>query len=216
MIKNKHLIIFGLLIIIAGLTIITNWRFKNWQNGFNGGSLLEPLGLNVDEMQEISSAEETAFKKFTSQDSKLTISYPIDWVVLEQQEIIQAMAPKTWKEKYNLQTLLFALKTNDESAQLVVYKGNFGLDAQGIIEEVKKTTKDQGWKMNIVSSEVEEKKAVFEAEYETSSGALFLSKEKILIAGDEAYLITALVSKTNWLSLAEEINAMIDSVSIID
>jgi len=214
-IKKKHLIIFALLVVIAGLTAITNLRFKNWQNNFNGGSFLEPLRLNVDEIQKISSIEETSLKKFSSPDGNLIVDYPADWVAIEQPEIIQAMSPEDWKEKYNLQTLLFALKTNDESAQLVAYKGTFGLTTEEIIEEIKKTTQDQGWKMNIVSSEVKEKKAVFEAEYETSSGALFHSKEKVLIAEDEAYLITALVSETSWQETKDDIDKIINSATII-
>ena len=105
---------------------------------------------------------------------------------------------------------MFALKTNDESALLVVYKGTFGLTAKEILEEMKKTAQNQGWKMNIVSSEVDEKKAVFEAEYETSGGLLFHSKEKIIIAGNKAYLITVLISKGSWINLTEEINSIIN------
>jgi len=146
----------------------------------------------------------------------LTIDYPVDWVAIEQQEIIGAMAPETWKEKYSLQALLFALNTNDESAQLVAYKGTFGLTIREIIEEIKKTTQDQGWKMNIVSLEVDEKKAVFEAKYETSGGLLFRSKEKILIAGDEAYLVTALVSETSWLGAEKNIDKIVNSATIIE
>ena len=88
--KKKHLIIFGLLAVIAGLVIITNWRFKKWQDDFSGKSLLEPLGFDVNEIGKISSAEETPLKRFSSPDGNLTIDYPVDWVAIEQQEIIGA------------------------------------------------------------------------------------------------------------------------------
>jgi len=44
---------------------------------------------------------------------------------------------------------------------------------------------------------------------------LFHSKEKVLIAEDEAYLITALVSETSWQETKDDIDKIINSATII-
>ena len=210
---KKSLIIFCLLLIILGLVAITNRRFR----GLNEKLSSELLELNFDEIEEAYSAKEAPLQRFSSQYGKLTIDYPLDWAAMEQQEIIGAMAPETWREKYGLRTLLFAMQINNGSSQLVAYKGNFGgLGVRGIIEEIKGASQNQGWKMNVVSSEVEEKKAVFEAKYETSDGLLFHSKEKILINGNEAYLITALSLEEDWQEARDNIDKIVDSAIVLD
>lgn len=211
--KNKFLIVSGIFAIIIGLVMITNWRFKNWQDGFKPEQLLKLPDLG--KIDDLSSQQETISQKFTSKDGKLTIDYPVDWAALEQQEIIGAMAPEAWVEKYGLQTLLFALKTDGESGQLIVYRGAFGLTAEEIIKEIKQLTEERSWKMDIISSEIKEKEAVFEAKYQTSDNFFFHSKEKILSDKDDSYIISVIVPEQNWLTTKDDIDKIINSATII-
>lgn len=212
--KNKFLIISCIFAIIIGLVVITNWRFKNWQDGFSRESLLKLPDLGG--IDDLSSSQETTSQKFISKDGRLVIDYPADWAALEQQEIISAMAPEIWVEKYGLQTLLFALTTDGKSGQLIVYKGNFGgLTAKEIIGEIKQITEERGWKMDIVSSEIKENGAVFEAKYQTSDNFFFHSKEKILTNQNESYIISVIVPEQNWLGAKEDIDKILNSAIIV-
>lgn len=218
--KKNIFIAIGLLVFALGLASTTAWRMKKWEGGLGKENIFksETFGLQnlSEQLGKISPASEETFQEFISPDGKFRIKYPLGWLAITQKDILDALTPEEWMQKYNLQTLLLASAAQEEeSGQLIVYEGNFDLSIEEIIEEMKKIVGSYGWEMKIMESDIKENEGIFEAGYQIPDSPNLRSKEKILRNGREVFLITFMVPENVWPDLTEEINYVINSAELL-
>jgi len=161
---------------------------------------------------------------FISLDGKIKMTYSSDWNSLPTNLFLGKDIPNDLKEKYKLETLLFAQKAkNEEFAQLVVMGGIY--DSKENVEKninmMEKNNQKNGWKMEIINFNKNDD-ITYEAKYEKEGGVSFHSKEKVVfLPPDEegekkAYFFALVVYEQNWQDFKQEIENIINSIQVID
>ena len=196
--------------------LLNKWQSGNWEENLLQNVLPKLKSIEPGESPGFSSSISSDYKEFTSPDGKLKIQYPSSWFDIENESLFAAATPKEWQEKYNLKTLFLAqyFKT-DGFAQLMVQEGVFDIVPQEIIEEMKKMNRKQELNMEIVKSDIQDDKAVFEARYLTANSPNLYSKEEILLVGEKTYLIAFITLEKDWPEFSEETNLLLSSVQIV-
>lgn len=204
-------IIFGFLVLILALGAVSFWQAPDLSNP-------ESLQTIVPKLQEISAlgnkAGEDQYQKFTSSDGKFKIEYPSGWLALKDENLLRAMVPQEWFEKYELKTLILAQNFNGGFAQMTVYKGIFDISIKEIFEKMTETNKANGWTIEVIKMEDGENEGLFEGKYKNQAGALLYSKEKILMAENEGYLISVFAPEKDWQASEEIIDKILNSAII--
>jgi len=216
--KKNILIISGIFLVILALAVISNRRLEKLQNNLKEGTTFELESLGLEGLKEIpSAATESKTQMFISPDGKLQIEYPADFMVVGEGGALMGLTPEPWADKYNLETLFFTAKMQGEGlTQLIVYRGNFNITIPEIVSEMKNLNEEQGLQTEIISSDFQEKRGVFEARYKTPQGYIIHSREKILVSEDnEVFLIAGLAAETNWPQSRQTIDKILNSATII-
>lgn len=164
--------------------------------------------------------DEITFKKFITPDKNIQIKYPDHWFKAEG-EILKDLfpIPRHIKEKYDFTTLL-VVKDIDIYGVLTLMINRLTADTPLGFDDVIRVIKDintpQGVEINILSSEIKENKAIFEAIYKRDNERL-RSKEKILFLEQEqkVFLVTFLAPEKMWKDTQELRNKIINSAQII-
>jgi len=205
---KKIYIVFGFLMLIAVMLLLNRWQSSDWQK-----SLLQNA---LPELKTINSATTSDYKEFLSSDGKFKITYPDSWLITENQSLLSAMALKDWQEKYGLKTL-FMVQTfqTGKFAQLMVQEGVFDLSAEEIIKAMKTINQKQDLNMEIVKSETQDDKTIFEARYSTANSPALYSKEEILSAEEKTYLIAFITLEKDLPDFSAEIDAIFNSVEVV-
>lgn len=233
--KKSYLIILGLFGTVLLLTIISFWRLREI-----GGSLgieglsefeeVEPKQLEeiIREIREGTSVKvgsnKVGSKEFISPDGKLKMEYPIDWSEIKDEKILEQILPKEEIEKYGLKNLFLAQKL--QAGKYVQLKVNEitlkeADNIETLIEGMKESNLQQGWKMEIINLDIEEETAIFEAKYEKPERLKIYSKEKILIVAPErdnkkAFLVVLLSFGEDWEELQKEADEILHSVHLVN
>ena len=97
----------------------------------------------------------------------------------------------------------------------MVQEGVFDISPGEIIEEMKKNNQKQELNMEIVKSDIQNDKTIFEAKYLMTSSPNLYSKEAVIFAGDRTYLIAFVSMENDWPEFAEEAGAIINSAVIV-
>jgi len=212
----KIILILLLVIILAGITIKFFW--KEYQEKMKGTTFSEGLSKIQSILPEeiFEEGGEYSYKQFQSADKKLAARYPLEWLEITDQKLLQGLFSKEWTEEYQLKTLLFAQGVKGGNFnQLIVSEGIFNLEAEEIIEEMKKNNEVEGWDMEIVKKELE--KGIFEAKYQKTNQIDLHSKEKIILVDEgKAYLAAVIVFDKDWQESAKMAAEIIDSVHLVE
>lgn len=212
---SKIYICFGFLVLIAIMLLLNNWQSRDWQKTIFQNTLSELKTVNPGGLPGFSSTS-SDYEEFASSDGKFKIKYPASWLIVENQGLLTASAPKEWQEKYNLKTLFLAQYFKaDKFAQLMVQEGVFDIPAEDIIEEMKKINQKQDLNMEIVKSDIQDNKTVFEARYFIPNSSNLYSKEEILSIGEKTYLIALIALEKDWQGFNEEIDFIFNSAQIV-
>lgn len=207
MTKRPLYIFFGFASLIVAIWLLSNWQGSNWQKNF-----IKTTGFQPPE--EISyTPTQKGDKEFVSPDGKLKLKYPADWLVFEGNEFLETTVPQDWKEKYDLKTLFLSQKFRaDGFAQIIVYQGSFDFPIEEIIEKMHATNREQGWRVEIIDSDIKEKTGVFETRSAVPQSYALYSKEKIIKEGENnAYLISFIALDKDWQKFAGEADAILES-----
>jgi len=216
-IKNILILSAAFILVVVLVGYFWNQQKKNFEEAASSQDLSQIKPILPE---DILKTGESNYKEFTSPDGKLKIKYPSDWLEIKDEKSLEGIIPEEWKERYNLQTLFFAqeLKTG-EIGQIIVNKGDFDIQIEEIIEEMKKSNQTKGWTMEIINSNLEE--GIFEAKYQKTDHYDLHSKEKILFSdGQEntkkAYLTAFIVFDKDWEKFENKANEVINSVQLVD
>lgn len=211
--KKIFFVFSASLMLILAILFWSAWQKSNFSNTESLKNIIQKL-RNVSP-QNNESAVESQYQEFTNSDGEFKIKYPADWSAINSPEILTALTPLEWAEKYDLRTLFLAQDFTENSfIQLIVYEGNFDISAKEIIEEIKKNNQKQGWSVKIIESDVGETETTFEASYARQGSPNLYSKEKILVVGRQAYLISLIAPEEKWQDFAQEANLAINSAAI--
>ena len=205
--KKSFYVPLGILLFSLLLGFINKW---NWQ------ASQKPLPQNNLESVNTEAANQNNYKEFVAADKNFRINYPAAWFRLEDKNILSAFNSKEWQEKYNLKTIFLAQSFEaGKFAQVVVQEGVFDISPGEIIEEMKKNNQKQELNMEIVKSDIQNDKTIFEAKYLMTSSPNLYSKEAVIFAGDRTYLIAFVSMENDWPEFAEEAGAIINSAVIV-
>ena len=97
----------------------------------------------------------------------------------------------------------------------MVQEGIFDISAGEIIEEMKQINQEQELNMEIVKSDIQDDKTVFEARYLMTNNPNVYSKEEIISLGEKTYLIAFIALEKDWPEFTKEADAVLESVEII-
>lgn len=202
-----------MLILVLGVLAV--WRMPDL-------SSLESLQTALPELQKISSlgnesVEENQYQEFISPDGKFKIEYPSHWLVLKEENLLQALAPPEWAEKYDLKTLFSAQNFwGGKFAQLIIYKGTFEISIEEIFEKMKENNEKRGWAVEVLKSDIKESEGIFEIKSQsTTTNTTIRSKEKILAVEKEAYLISLIALEKDWPDLVKKVDFIINSAQLL-
>lgn len=228
--KKSYLIILGLFGTVLLLGIISSWRLRKLGEslgieGLPGFEEVEPKQLK-EIIREIRKGTSTKVgsKEFISPDGKLKIEYPTDWLEIKDEKVLEQILPKEEIEKYGFKNLFLAQKLQaGKYAQLKVSELTLkeADNIETLIEGMKESNLQQGWKMEIISLDIEEETAIFEAKYEKPERLEIYSKEKILIIVSEqsnkkAFLVVLLSFGAAWEELQKEADEILQSVHLVN
>lgn len=204
---KKIYIFLGFLVLLFTVALTRSWQTNKWETLFKN-----PLPKLESIKQEAGN-----YQEFITQDGKFKIKYPADWFLIKDAEILEATAPEKWQAKHDFRILLLAQRFQTEKfAQLIISEGSFDIKIEEIIEEMKKINQEQGWRVEIVKSDIEEKEGVFEARYLIPNNPALYSKEKIL-SGEKAedktkiYLIAFVALEKDWQEYSEQADFLLNS-----
>ncbi len=213
---KKIYIFLGLLVLIVFLVTVRNWQVKNWE-GLSTDLQPKLESIEVDQLPGFSSTQDASnYREFIAPDGKFKIKYPTGWFLIKDVETMGTTAPQEWKEKYDFQTLLLAQQFQAEKfTQLIISEGSFNIPVEEIIEEMKKINQEQGLKMEIIKSDVEDNKVVFEARYLMANSPNLYSKEEIMSAMEKTYLIAFISFEKDWQEVKGQADFILSSVQIV-
>lgn len=160
-------------------------------------------------------------KDFISPDGKLKLEYTSEWIEIDQKDF-EKFFPESIEKKYNLKTLFAAQKFGLGKVSLLFVKEMLTEKTKTfdeIIDEMEKSNKELGWKMEVFEKEEREKEFVFEARYENKY--INHSKEKMLTLPPEGekktvFLIAYLTFERDWEDLKKEADEIINSAQLIE
>lgn len=153
--------------------------------------------------------------EFISADGKFKADYPANWATVTEGELLEALVPAEWAEKYNLQAIFLAQNFwGGEFTQMVVYKGTFDIAIEEIFKKMQETNEANGWTVEVLESSAYANEGIFEGRYKNQAGTLSHSKEKILINGKEAYWVSFFALEKDWQGLEETIDKILKSATI--
>ena len=211
----KKSVLIPLLIIfvmILGLTFAVYWHFKSFQQS------LSEVNLPKFKMPEINSelwGQKEGYKEWTSPDEKLKINYPGYWLEMEEESFKNYFLQSTEKAE----TLFFAYRFNLKNLGalnfLVIQKLNLGKNLEKIIEQMEKDAEESGGEMKILDLNIGEGQAEFEAKHKSNTGNIFYSKEKLLLAEENVYLVGIYSQKNDWSKIKNEASEILGSIQII-
>lgn len=212
----KKLFFAGIiLIVILAIWVLSNWQKSNLSDTESFENIAQKLQNIAPQNNKL--PENSPYQEFATSDGNFKINYPANWLKIDSAEILKALTPPDWAGKYSLETLFLAQSfTSDGFTQLIVYRGNFDMEIEGIVEEIKKNNQEQGWTVEIIESEVEIGEASFEAEYSRQGSPDLYSKEKILTIGNQAYLVSFVFPKEKLADFAQEADLVMDSIIALD
>jgi len=208
--KKDFKILILIFVFILGLSFITYWQFKGLQKP------LTKVELPKFKMPEISTelwlGEKEGLKEWISPDGKLKMKYPAYWIEMEESSLKNFFQPVEGAE-----ILLFAYRFKLENLTnlvfLVIQKLNSEKNLEKIIEEIKGTAKEKG--IEIINLKIEENRVELETEYQSKTGDIFYSKEKLILAGENLYLISVFSPKKNWTQIEGEANEILSSIQLV-
>lgn len=208
--KKNTYVFFGLISLI-----LTIWLLGAWQQQPGLDKILSQNGSPELKITEPEKSSKT-YKEFIDPDGKLKIQYPSSWFVVENESLFSVLTSKDWKEKYDLKTLFLVQSFEmGKFAQLIVQEGVFDIPTEEIIEEMEKINREQELNMEIIKSDIQNDKAIFEARYLTTNSPNLYSKEEILLIGEKTYLIAFIALEQDWPALSEQADFILNSAQII-
>jgi len=227
--KKTTLIALGLIGMVILLGIISTWNFRRIGKSLLGKENLPKFEtLETPQLQEIirnlkeGAPSKTNYKVYITPDEQLKVKYPLNWIEVKDEEILEKIIPKEEAEKYGFEILFLAQKfQGGKYAQLKIYKSiqEEKGSINDIIERMRKINQEEGWGMKILSSDIKEKDGIFEALYQREGRLSIHSKERIILLETEtkskAYFIIFLAYDKDWGEVKEEANFIIDSVQLI-
>lgn len=216
-IKNILILSAAFVLVVVLVGYFWNQQKKNFEEAASSKDLSQIKPILPE---DILKTGENNYKEFISPDGKLKMKYPSDWLETKDEKFLEEFIPEEWKNKYNLQTIFFAqeLKTG-KIGQIIVNEGDFDIQIEEIIEEMKKSNQAKGWTMEIINLNLEE--GIFEAKYQKTDHYDLHSKEKILFSegkenAKKAYLIAFIVFDKDWEKFENKADEVINSVQLVD
>lgn len=204
--KKSFYVPLGILLFSLLLGLINKW---NWQ------ALQKPLPQNNLESIDTGTTNQNNYKEFVTVDKNFRINYPAAWFRLENENILAALNSKEWGEKYALKTIFVAQNLQQgKFAQLIVQEGVFDINVKEILQKMKKSNQEQQLKMEIVKSDIEGDRGVFEIRYLTPNAPVLFSKEMILLGGKKGYLIAFSALENDWLEFSQQADAILGSIEV--
>lgn len=228
--KKSYLIILGLFGTVLLLGIISSWRLREIGESLGMGGLPEFEEMEPKQFEQIireikgETSIKGGAKEFISSDGKLKMEYPADWLEIKDEKILEQILPKEEIEKYSLKNLFLAQKLQaGKYVQLKVSELTLkeSDNIETLIEGMKESNLQQGWKMEIMNLDIEEETAIFEAKYEKPERLEIYSKEKILIVASEqsnkkVFLVVLLSFGADWEELQKEADEILHSVHLVN
>lgn len=209
--KSNLRLLLIIFLAIGGLAFLAYSQFKGFQETISGIELLE---FKVPEVSlELPQEEGQGQKEFVTPDGELKLKYSANWLEME-----KASLEKTMKSEKG-EILLFAYKSSFKELALyflVVQQLSLEAGPEAILEETKKDIESKGGEMEIINLKLEENEAEFEAKYQIENKGLFYAKEKIVLAGENYYLITVFSSEKDWPEISTEADTILNSVHLVE
>lgn len=207
--KKLIFILLGFLILILALGALAIWKAPDLSNP-------ETMQTLLSKLQPAAENQNQQWQEFTNSDGQFKIEYPSYWLAIKDENLLQAMTPQEWTDKYGLRTLLSAQNfQGGKFSQLIVYGGVFEIPIEEIFKKMMETNQNNGWTVEVVELDAGENEGFFEGKYKNPAGAYMHSKEKILISGKDAYWIALFTLEKDWQELTSTIDKILNSATII-
>lgn len=201
------------MIIILAVQALSAWRMSDLSNIESTKNIIPKL-QNIS-LQNKGAGTGNQYQEFIDSEGKFQIEYPANWLGVNSAEILAALTPPEWAEKYDLKTLFLAQDfQGGKFAQLIIYNGTFNMPIEEIFNKKIEINEDQGWKIEIINSQTQEKEGIFETKYQRDTNTTLLIKEKILTSDNRSYLISITAMEKDWSSLEADIDKILDSAKI--
>lgn len=197
------------LLILSG---VTYWQFKKGAEEL-GKVKMPDIKLEIPKTDslfgETGNKEE---KTFVSEDGKLELKYPSEWIEMEG---LKMLNPELIKKEAKI--LLFLQKislTELTPTFLIVQELGEIKNLAELIEEMKRGAKENETKMEIVKSEESPNQTDLEIEYQKKEGYNLRARQRIIFLPDKTYLIIFATLEENWERFVPEANSIFDSIKI--
>lgn len=223
--SKRFLVVFLLIGVVTILIALNTWNMRRMNDVFSQIGLPKFEEIKSDQWNDLvaklkgEKPTNISEKEYISPDGKLKVKYTSDWIELSDEKILEKIVPQRETEKQNLKLLFLAQKIMTTGyARLIIMELNFSEEKniETIIEEMIESNNQQGWKMEVLKSDLKEGEETFEARYTKTGGDSSHSQEKVLLLSNEkkAYLIAFIVLEKDWPDFSKEADAIISSAQL--
>ncbi|MBZ1345139.1 MAG: hypothetical protein KY055_00615 [Candidatus Nealsonbacteria bacterium] len=218
--KNDKKLLFLTLFCILVLSLVTYWRFKNFQESLPEIQLpqFKLPKVEIKPLLPINEFLEENYKEFVSQDKKFKMKYPAGWTE-GRKELLLGLNRERIKTDENEggKILFFNHKMRVKEpflSFLMVWEFKGKQNLENFLEKIKKQHQGEREVMEIVGLEKGEDFIFFEAVYLREGHPFFSSKEKIIWGKEKTYLVSFYVSGIEWGESIKEAEFIFDSIVI--
>jgi len=217
-----------LIAMIIGLSLITYWRFKSPHGSFQ---VEVPPGLEMPKLNfdpnkiDLSNlnlgngfpSETEEEKEWTSPDNKLRLSYPNNWMTM--QEVLIDSGAVTGVMLIEEDILLFVYDfelAGHSFPSLTVSQISPKQSLEEIMEAIDQNLERSEGEKEVVLQETEDGITDLEIVIKYPGQVNFYSKGKIIFTEEKNYIIFFTVSQEAWLRFEEEAKKILDSVKLLE
>jgi len=215
-ISDKAYVII-LLIAVLALSLISYWRFKEFDQSLSKIELPEiPSSENTlpgTNLEDFLPPEKEGYQEWISPDGKLKLQYPASWTRLDEALLEYSDQEETPLTESKI--LLFAHQIDIKEqtlAVLTVSEAEVEKSLEEIVEKIERDAKEQGSKTEIMDVKTEGEIAWIETLSESPNQPNSYSKVKLIFTENKTYLVVFTAPQIYWPQLEKEANEIFSSV----
>lgn len=219
---KRDLKIFIIILAIIGTAYLTLTYFAR---SFQFGEFSKEQLLNLQEEARyvnsgVRNETETDYQKYVSPDGRLEVTYLSDWLKTKEQSFLDEIISKDLAKEYDLKVLLLEQKIKEGNfCQLIVSQGIFNNQEtfEEIFDVLVENDSRKGWETELIGAvEISENIFIFEAIKTKEGRETIYAKEKVILSGGKAYIITLVTPEAQLDYFREEIEEIINSAKLVD
>ena len=197
---------------ILGLSLISYWRFKNFQEAWPEIELPK-LEMPEIKLENLLFPEKEGYREWISPDGKLKLKYSANWLKMDKAFLGQLGQVKTVLVEMEFLFFAYQFKIKEQAlASLIVGEITPKKSLEEIKKEIEENIKREGGEIKITILEIKDEKVKLEMVSRHPGRPNFFSKGKIVFGDDKNYLIFITTPEKDWPKFEKEVEKIFKSV----